>query len=164
MDRIKLNLWRHIKPFQWRALWLAHDKFIIGVTGVILDNEKNVLLLRHTYWPEGSWGLPSGYAEHGEKLEDTLTREVKEETGYEIEVEKLLQLTSGYQLRLEVAYLGKLKGGELRIAPKEVMEAKFFPLDETPESLLESHKILIEEVRNSLKEKSVNNGSYKRKQ
>lgn len=153
MNRVKVGSWKFLKPFQWRALWLAHDKFIIGVNGVILDDKENVLLLRHTYWPEGSWGLPSGYAEHGEKLEETLAREVKEETGYEIEVKKLLQLTSGYQLRLEVSYLGKLVSGKLRIDPKEILEAKFFPLDNTPESLLDSHKILIDGIRGSLKER-----------
>ena len=151
MDKFKEGLWRHMKPFQWRTLWLTHDKFIIGVTGVVLDDSKNVLLLRHTYWPEGSWGLPSGYAEHGEKLEKTLMREVKEETGYDVEVKKLLKLSSGYQLRLEVAYLGELTGGNLNIDSKEILEAKFFSLDEIPQSLLESHKGLIEELRSSLK-------------
>lgn len=146
-------MWKFIKPFQWRTLWLAHDKFIIGVNGVILDNKNDVLLLRHSYWPEGSWGLPSGYAEHGEKLEDTIAREVREETGYEIEVKKLLQLVSGYQLRLEVSYLGKIAGGELKIDPKEILEAKFFPLDKTPEGLLEPHKALVEGLRYSSKER-----------
>lgn len=153
MNRIKVGLWKFIKPFQWRTLWLAHDKFIIGVNGVILDNKNNVLLLRHTFWPEGSWGLPSGYAEHGEELEHTLAREVKEETGYEIEVERLLQLTSGYQLRLEVSYLGKITGGELKTDPKEILEAKFFPLDRMPEGLLEPHKVLVEGLQGSYKER-----------
>jgi 8-oxo-dGTP diphosphatase len=154
MNRAKLALWHAFKgPLQWRALWVAHDKFIIGVSGVILNEDQKILLLRHTYWPEGSWGLPSGYAEKGEKLEETLVREVKEETGYEIEVDSLLKLVSGYQLRIEATYTGKLTGGELRLDPNEVLEAKFFSLNNIPEGTLETHKELIKSFHTSSRER-----------
>lgn len=154
MERIKLSIWNKIKgPLQWRALWVTHDKFIAGVSGLILDEKKRVLLLRHAYWSEGSWGFPSGYAKHGEKLEETLAREVREETGYEIEVGNLLKLESGYQLRIEATYLGKLTGGELKIDPKEILEARFFPLDGTPERLLDTHKSIVESYNRPSKER-----------
>lgn len=154
MNKVKLGLWKAITgPLQWRALWLAHDKFIVGVSGVILDDEEKVLLLRHTYWPEGSWGLPSGYAESGEKLEDTLKREVKEETGYEVEVDRLLEVNSGYKLRIEATYQGRLVGGEEHLDPNEVKEARFFPLKNPPEGLLKTHKKIVEGVHASNKER-----------
>lgn len=120
------------------------------MVGVIFDNKKNVLLLRHRYWPKDSWGLPSGYAEHGEKLEDALAREVQEETGYEIKIGKMLYLRSGYRLRLVVAYLGQLKGGRLEINTKEIIDAKFFPLSKIPKGLLDSHKVILAEAKTFL--------------
>lgn len=151
MNNIKLLLWRHIKPLQWRALWLAHDKFIVGVNGIIIDKNNNILLLRHKYWPEGTWGLPSGYAERGERLEEALAREVREETGFEIEVERLLEITSGYRLRLEVSYLGRIVGGELKIDADEIIEARFFPFEELPEQLIDKHKKLTNDLDNSFR-------------
>src|SRR5947207_15888443 len=131
MTGILVRLWRLMRgPLQWYVLWLVHHKFIIGVSGVILDEQKRVLLLRHRYWKAGSWGLPSGYAEHKEKLEEALCREVREETGYQIHIRALLRLVSGYKLRVEVSYVGTLIGGGLCLDPKEVIEARFFAVDE----------------------------------
>ena len=147
ITRLLVRLWRLLKGLpQWYILWFVHDKFIIGVSGVILDEQQRVLLLRHRYWKPGSWGLPSGYAEKQETMEETLRREVLEETGYHIEVDMLLKLVSGYRLRVEMNFLGRLVGGELHIDHKEVIEARFFALDALPEGLLPSHRAYIAEA------------------
>lgn len=147
MTSVLVILWRIIRgPFQWRILWLLHHKFIIGVSGVILDKQDQVLLLRHKYWKQGSWGLPSGYAERQEKLEETLIREVKEETRYDVGNFRLIRIVSGYKLRIEVNFVGDFLGGELKLDPKEVIEARFFSRHELPEGLLPSHRELIEHV------------------
>lgn len=130
-------------PLQWYALWLVHHKFIIGVSGVIFDDQKRILLLRRRYWKSGSWGLPSDYAEHKEKLEEALFRELREETGYQIQVHSLLRLVSGYKLRIEASYVGTVVGGDLRLDRKEVLEARFFAADELPAELLPSHRDII---------------------
>jgi 8-oxo-dGTP diphosphatase len=144
MNSLLVKLWRFIRgPLQWYALWFAHHKFIIGVSGVIVDDQRRVLLLRHTFWKPGSWGLPSGYAERNEKLEETLCRELREETGYQIEVQSLLRVVSGYKLRLEVSFVGRWIGGELQLDPKEVLEARFFSVDALPDELLPSHRDII---------------------
>jgi ADP-ribose pyrophosphatase YjhB (NUDIX family) len=144
MTDILVRIWRLMRgPLQWYALWLVHHKFIIGVSGVILDDQKRILLLRHRYWKSGSWGLPSGYAEHKEKLEEALCRELREETGYQIQVYALLRLVSGYKLRIEASYVGTVIGGDLHLDHKEVTEARFFAVDELPEELLPSHREII---------------------
>lgn len=144
MTNFLVQIWRLIKgPWQWYVLWFAHHKFMIGVSGVILNDQQQVLLLQHRFWKRGSWGLPGGYAEHGEKLEETVCRELREETGYHVEIESLLQIVSGYKLRLEASYVGKLVGGDLKIDPKEVITAQFFAVDNLPDSLLPSHRKII---------------------
>jgi|SRR5579859_7658059 len=144
MNGVLVKIWRLMHGrLQWQVLWLFNHKFIIGVSGVILDDKKRILLLRHRYWKAGSWGLPGGYVEQKEKLEEALCRELREETGYEIQVRALLRLVSGYKLRVEASYLGTLIGGEVRLDPKEVIEARFFAVDDLPEGLLPSHRDII---------------------
>jgi 8-oxo-dGTP diphosphatase len=141
---LKVRLWRALRGvLQWYILWLAHAKFVIGVSGVILNERNQVLLLRHRYWQEGSWGLPGGYANAGEKLEEALAREVREETGYAVNVLSLLRVTSGYRLHVEVSYAGRLAGGEFKLDPGEVLEARFFSASELPAGLLDADRELV---------------------
>jgi ADP-ribose pyrophosphatase YjhB (NUDIX family) len=144
MTRVLVPIWKSIRGvWQWYILWLAHWKFIIGVSAVIVDENGQVLLLRHRYWKTGSWGLPSGYANQNERLEETIAREVREETGYIVKATKLLRIVSGFKLRLEVSYKGELVGGEEKIDSGEIIEARFFPIDQLPEGLLLSHRDII---------------------
>lgn len=144
MHTLLAGIWRLFSgALQWRILWLAHAKFMIGVSGVVLNDHGQILLLRHRFWRVGTWGLPSGYANPQEHLEDTLCREVREETGYEVKVTRFLRMVSGFRLRLEVSYLGTITGGVCRLDPKEVIEARFFAQDALPTGLLPSHRQII---------------------
>lgn len=145
MKRLIARMWRGIRgPAQWRIMWLAHAKFMVGVTGLVRDDEGRVLLLRHRLWSASRpWGLPTGYAVKGEQFHDTVVREVKEETGLDVRTGRLLRLTSGYRLRAEVAYEAWLVGGELRIDPMEILEARWCRPDELPDGLQEAHRRLI---------------------
>ncbi len=142
-----LVLWRLIRgPLQWRVLWLLNSKFILNASGVILDDRGRVLLLRHRFWPAGSWGIPGGYVHRGEVLEDALAREVREETGLTIEVDRLLRVNSGYQLRLEAVFIARMVGGTLRVDEREVLEAGFFSADGLPAGLVPAHREAIQQA------------------
>ncbi|MGH2482432.1 MAG: hypothetical protein ACRDHW_22530 [Ktedonobacteraceae bacterium] len=56
---------------------------------------------------------------------------------------RFLRMVSGFRLRLEVSFFGKLNGGTLRLDPKEVIEAQFFSKDALPDGLLQSHREII---------------------
>lgn len=148
MHGILSTIFNSLRSFvQWRILWLFHHKFMIGVAGVILDDQQRVLVLKHRYRsPEMMWGLPSGYTNRGETLEDTLRREVYEETGCTIEVSELIQIKSGFQLRVEAYYLGKLIGGELEVDGNEVLEAAFFPFDALPSGMPRSQVEILNQL------------------
>jgi ADP-ribose pyrophosphatase YjhB (NUDIX family) len=95
-----------------RFLWLVHAKFICGITGVVRDDHGRVLLLRHRLWPPGRhWGFPTGYANKGERHEDTIAREVREETRLTVKAGRLLKVRSGFHYRIEVYYEAVLAGG-----------------------------------------------------
>src|SRR5690606_9147393 len=145
------RVWRMLAgSLQWRILWLKHAKFMAGITGVVVDDDGNVLLLRHRLWPQDrQWGLPTGYANKGERFEETVVREVAEETGLTVEVGELVALTSGYRLRVEVAYKAKVTGDrQPKIDGFEILEAKWFPPHRLPQGLLEAHRRLIEQAIN----------------
>ncbi|MBL7494149.1 NUDIX domain-containing protein [Frankia sp. AgB1.9] len=146
MRKVVAVAWRTIRgPAQWWVLWAVHSKFMVGVTGIVADSDGRILLLRHRLWPEGrQWGLPTGYAKSGERFEDTIVREVREETGLDVAVSEMVHLKSGYKLRVEVAYAATFTGGELKVNALEILEARWFPPDQLPEGIHESHRALIQ--------------------
>ncbi len=62
----------------------------VGVGGVVLSDQR-VLLIRRGKQPlVGRWSIPGGTVEWGETLEQALVREMAEETGLEVEPQELL--------------------------------------------------------------------------
>ena len=63
------------------------ERPIVGVGAVVLDDDGRVLLVKRANEPlKGEWSLPGGAVDVGETLENGIRREVREETGIEIEV------------------------------------------------------------------------------
>jgi ADP-ribose pyrophosphatase YjhB (NUDIX family) len=143
VNTLLARLWRLGKPLQWRFLWLVHAKFICGITGVIRTDDGQVLLLRHRLWPESrQWGFPTGYANKGERHEDTIAREVREETGLTVKAGRLLKVRSGYKYRIEVYYEATLIGGldGLALDPREILEARLFSPGDLPAAMPQAHR------------------------
>ena len=150
---LKPKIWTFIGRYaggaQWRILWLAHQKYIVGVSGLVRNEHGQVLLIKGRMWkPSLPWGLVTGYAESGETWDQTVVREAREETGYEVKAyPEPVRLVTGFKLRAEVAFLAEFVGGTYKPDPKEVLDAKFFDIDALPDGLLPSHRVLIEHHR-----------------
>jgi mutator protein MutT len=62
------------------------DQPIVGVGAVVFRNEEVLLVRRGREPAYGEWSLPGGVVELGESLVEALSRELREETGIEVEV------------------------------------------------------------------------------
>jgi 8-oxo-dGTP diphosphatase len=96
-------------------------------------------------WPPGRrWGFPTGSANKGERHEDTIAREVREETGLTVKAGRLLKARSGFLYRIEIYYEAVLVGGldGLTLDPKGVLEARLFSIGELPDGMPEAHREL----------------------
>ena len=65
---------------------------IVGVGGVIFDGDSVLLAKRGQEPAKGTWSLPGGAVELGEKVIDALKREIREEIGIEIQVGGLIRV------------------------------------------------------------------------
>jgi ADP-ribose pyrophosphatase YjhB (NUDIX family) len=109
-----------------------------GVAAVIFEAGR-VLLQRRD--DTGRWGLPGGGVEPGESVREAIIREVREETGLEVEPVRLLAVLDGMRLGFSrvpmysMVFLCRLLGGELRGHPLETRSVGFHARDALPQPL-----------------------------
>ncbi len=126
-----------------------------GVSAVVLrdrDGTRQLLLGRRT--DNGRWALPSGIVEPDEQPAATLVREVAEETGVDIEVERLVLLSTDPEITydngdrcqyISMTFRCRYRSGVATVADDESTEVGWFALDEVPEGLTDRdrHRIAV---------------------
>lgn len=81
------------------AEWLYGDriaregKVVVGCSAIVFDGgREKILLMRRT--DNGKWSLPGGALEAGESVTEACLREVKEETGLDVEIKRFVGIHS----------------------------------------------------------------------
>ncbi len=127
------KIWKQLglpKDLQLRVMRVVQDEFLVGTTGIILNDKNEILLVRHTY--RGDWSLPGGYLHAKEHPKEGLAREIEEETGLTVVIERELKTrTDRDTARLDITYVGHFIGGTFTPS-NEVKEAQFFSFDTLP--------------------------------
>jgi 8-oxo-dGTP diphosphatase len=113
----------------------------------VYRDEKKILLIKRGVEPgKGKWALPSGFVEPKEIPEETVLRELKEETGIRGILRELVGVYTEpsriYGNVLLIAYDVKYTPGRLR-AGTDTIGAKFFPVNELPRIPFASHRAII---------------------
>lgn len=129
-------------------------KFAGRTTTAIIPFPPNKILLikRRTVPFRGFWALPGGRVDPGETVEQTIVREVKEETGLDVEIAGKIgeYHEQGVQDGVEYDYyptcfLVNVVGGEIKRQESEIEEIKLFSLNEVPETLAFEHAQMIKD-------------------
>jgi ADP-ribose pyrophosphatase YjhB (NUDIX family) len=102
--------------------------------GVVLERDGLIVLCRRAHEPRlGAWSFPSGFVDVGERLEDAAAREVEEETGLRVRLQRLLGAYSTPGERtVFIAYAGTAVAGVEIVAGEECLEVLAFPPEALP--------------------------------
>lgn len=124
----------------------AANSVVPSVTAVVEDDEGRILLIHKA--DNNLWALPGGGHDVGESIADTVVREVKEETGYDVQVTGLVgtYTNPGHVMayddgevrqQFSLCFRAQLLGGELRtsseskavrwVAPQDLLELPMHP-------------------------------------
>jgi NAD+ diphosphatase len=103
-----------------------------AVIVVVRDGDR-VLLARKAMWAPNRYALVAGFVDNGESLEGAVAREVKEEVG--VEVKDITYVGSQnwpFPSQLMVGFVATYAGGEIRVDPEELEDARWFPCASLP--------------------------------
>lgn len=99
----------------------------LSAGAVVLNEEGKILLIKG---PQRGWEFPGGIIELGETIQEGIIREVKEETGIDIEITKFCGIYQNLNENVCAnCWLGKATGGELQTS-SESLDVGFFTLEE----------------------------------
>ena len=150
LKRLVAGAWKGAPRFVRRAgVWLTQPRFTVTACVVVSDERGRVLLLCHTLRGGSGWGVPGGFITRGEQPDEAVRREVREETGLELEeVELAFVRTLRRAQQVEVIFRGRMRAAAIggQQSSFEVERAEWFERDRLPADLGADQRRLIERV------------------
>ena len=111
----------------------------VAIGAVVGNDEGKILLIQRA--DSGVWLYPTGWADVGYSAAEVAMKEVKEETGIDIEPERLIAVLDGIRLGFtriplySLVFLCRVVGGDLQAHPLETTGVGWFGEDELPAPL-----------------------------
>ena len=106
--------------------------YLFITAGTVIKQDNKFLLIQEKqkkYY--GKWNLPAGKVEIGDSIKQTAVREAKEESGFEVEI--IREIDIFYQdgdESVKHAFEAKIVGGKLKTPEDEILSAKWFTYEE----------------------------------
>ncbi|MFZ2150361.1 MAG: NUDIX domain-containing protein [Minisyncoccia bacterium] len=125
-------------------------QFTVVAFGVIFDEKGRVLLVHRRDYD--LWNLPGGNLETGESPVEGVKREVKEETGFDVEIIKLFAVYNKLgKNSINFSFLCRITGGEATLND-EADQIEYFEIDKIPKNTVPKHVDSIMDALLNLKE------------
>jgi ADP-ribose pyrophosphatase YjhB (NUDIX family) len=116
------------------------NSLVVGSSAVVADDQGRILLQRRS--DSGNWALPGGGMDIGETFAESAVREVREETGFDVRIDRIVGIYSdpGHvfayddgEIRQEfsICLACTIVGGSLQVS-RESTAVDFFPVAELP--------------------------------
>ena len=100
---------------------------------VLVKDGDRCLLARKAGWAPGRYALVAGFVDNGESFESTVAREVREEVGVEVtDIRYVGSQNWPFPSQIMVGFVATYAGGEIRVDPEELEDARWFPGDQLP--------------------------------
>ena len=130
----------------------------IIVGGVLEKDGKSLLVQEAQEKCYGKWNLPAGHLDPNETIFEAAKREIKEESGLDVELTGVCQIGNKKledDLFVSVIFSTKVLGGDIKFDPDEILDVKWFSYEElmSMKAQLRSEKFImgaIDNVRNKL--------------
>jgi len=142
------------KPFKHcsECSWTHYPTPHIAVAGVIISDNKVVMVKRNREPFKDTWMFPAGFLEFGEHPEQTLFREVREETGLRVvdwDLMEIIQSTSDPRSPKHLVLFYKAKAiGEIKNNDQdENSRVEWKSLDEDIEIGFPHHKVIFHKLK-----------------
>ena len=110
--------------------------FQVRVTGVLFNDQGQLLIVKQRLSDNRQWSLPGGKLEHGQTMEQAVIRELYEETGLTVEVWQLLYLCDVAHVNniIHVTFLLKYISGEITLPDNKydenpISDVRFVDID-----------------------------------
>ena len=137
-----------LRPVCPKCGWVHYKNPLPASAAVARNKEGKFVLVKRAIAPgAGKWALPGGFVEIGETPEEACLRELKEETGLEGHIRRLIgvytQQSRYYDTVIIIGYEVDVTGGNLALSD-EVKELKFVSSDNIPFIPFSSHRKILE--------------------
>jgi 8-oxo-dGTP diphosphatase len=141
------GLWRAAPRFVRRGgVWLTQPRFAVTAGAVVCDERGRVLLLKHVLRKGSGWGVPGGFLKAGEQPEEAIRRELREETGLELDSVELAFVRALRDVnQVEIIFRAEMRSEALARVERgfEIDRAEWFATDSLPESFGEDQRRII---------------------
>ena len=127
---------------QFAGLFSGRYERSEGAHVLATDDEGRILVVRTTYLGPG-WMLPGGRVERAEAPHTAAVRETREETGLDVEIDRLLLLDARVPSSVSFVFAGSVVGGDLQPQFGEIAEAGWVGRDEIASTSAALEQLLI---------------------
>lgn len=136
-------VWRRLPKWTRHALVLTtQTSFTVSAGVIVVNDERQVLLLNHVLRPKSGWGIPGGFLKANEQPADAARREIFEETNLKISDVRFIEART---IKRHVEFVFCAAGnGTPRTESREIFDACWFALADLPPEINRTDRALIE--------------------